>query len=255
MTTLMSDRPRVHTGRALHHEPPVRPAHLWARPRLVAVLAFGFLAAAIAARIDDSALLLHWDRPIERFVGSIRTPALDSFFRSASRLGAAPLVYVVGAILAAVAALRCRALAVVILVATAGRPFLELAIKLLVDRDRPGSSQLVRGRGPSFPSGHVMASVALWGLVPAVIALYTHRRAVWWAVVGAMATLVFSIAACRVYLGVHWATDACAGLVVGAFGLAALDALLWRVHRSPRLAAWCCGCPSDHHAHRHPATT
>jgi membrane-associated phospholipid phosphatase len=254
MTTLMSDRPRVHPGRALHHEPPVRPALLWTRPRVVVGLALGFVAAALAARIDGSALLLQWDRPIGRFVQSIRTPVLDSFFRSASRLGAAPLVYVAGAALAAVAAVRCRALAVIILVATAGRPFLELAIKLLVGRQRPGSSQLVRGRGPSFPSGHVMASVALWGLVPAVVALYTHRRAVWWAVVGAMAALVFSIAACRVYLGVHWATDACAGLVVGAFGLAALDALLLRVHRSPRLAAWCCGCPSVHE-HHHPALT
>jgi undecaprenyl-diphosphatase len=135
---------------------------------------------------------------------------------------------------------------VIILVATAGRPFLELGLKLLVDRQRPGTSQLVRGRGPSFPSGHVMASVVLWGLVPAVVALYTHRRAVWWAVVGLMAMLVVAIAACRVYLGVHWFTDACAGLVVGAFGLAALDRLLLRVHRTPRLRSLCCGCPGHH---------
>jgi undecaprenyl-diphosphatase len=246
MATLLHDGSTVRAGRALHHEPPLRPAHLWSRPRLAAALALGLVAAAVAARFDGSALLLQWDRPIEHFAEAVRTPALDDYFRAASRLGSAPLVYVAGAVLAAVAAVRCRALAVAVLVATAGRPFLELGIKALVGRQRPGSSQLVRGRGPSFPSGHVMASVALWGLVPAVVALYTHRRAVWWAVVGLMAAVVLSIAACRVYLGVHWATDAVAGLVVGAFGLAALDRLMVRVHRSPRLAAWCCRCPGDH---------
>jgi undecaprenyl-diphosphatase len=244
MAILTFARPstRAHV-RPLHHDLPVRPALLWTRPRLVAGLVLGFVTLAVAARIDGSALLLQWDRPIGQFVEGLRTPALDGFFRGASRLGSAPLVYVVGAGLAAVAALRCRTLAVIILVSTAGRPFLEIALKQLVDRQRPGTSQLVQGRGPSFPSGHVMASVALWGLVPAVVALYTHRRVVWWTVVGAMAALVVSIAACRVYLGVHWATDTAAGIVVGAFGLAALDALLDRVHRSPRLGAACCGCP------------
>ena len=246
MATAMFDG-SSRADQVLHHEPPVRPAHLWTRPRLAAALALGFVAAAIAAHIDGSALLLHWDRPIGRFAADIRTPALDDFFRGASRLGSAPLVYIVGAALAAVAAVRCRALAVVVLVATAGRPFLELTLKALVDRERPGTSQLVRGRGPSFPSGHVMASVALWGLVPAVVALYTHRRAVWWTVVGLVSALVLSIAACRVYLGVHWATDTCAGLVVGALGLAALDRLLVRAHRSPRLSAWCCRCPGHPH--------
>jgi undecaprenyl-diphosphatase len=249
MATLLYDGSTTRAERALHHEPPVRPAHLLGRPRLAAVLALGFVAAAVAARVDGSALLLHWDRPIEHFAEGVRSPALDGFFRGASRLGSAPLVYVAGAVLAAVAAVRCRALAVVILVATAGRPFLELGLKALVDRQRPGSSQLVPGRGPSFPSGHVMASVALWGLVPAVVALYTHRRAVWWTVVGLTTALVLSIAACRVYLGVHWATDTCAGLVVGAFGLAALDRLMVRVHRSPRLGARCCGCPGSHLHH------
>jgi membrane-associated phospholipid phosphatase len=72
-----------------------------------------------------------------------------------------------------------------------------------------------------------------------------------------MGGLVLAIAACRVYLGVHWATDTVAGLVVGALGLAALDRLVVRVHRSPRLPAWCCSCPghAGHHHHPPPATT
>ena len=50
-------------------------------------------------------------------------------------------------------------------------------IKAIVDRDRPDLERLVNGTGPSFPSGHVMAAAALWGLVPLVVTLYTREPA------------------------------------------------------------------------------
>ena len=48
--------------------------------------------------------------------------------------------------------------------------------KIVVGRDRPDLERMVNGHGPSFPSGHVMASVALWGLLPLVVALFTRSR-------------------------------------------------------------------------------
>ena len=109
------------------------------------------------------------------------------------------------------------------------RPLLEFTVKALVDRDRPDLERLVPGNGPSFPSGHVMAAVALWGLVPLVMALYTGRRWVWWASVWASATLIVLIGASRTYLGVHWFSDVVGGFVVGCFFLLAVERVLaWR---------------------------
>ena len=116
------------------------------------------------------------------------------------------------------------------LVATFSRPLLEFAVKALVDRERPDLDRLVAGNGPSFPSGHVMASIALWGLLPLVVSLYTRRREVWWASVAVAGTLIAGIAASRVYLGVHWFSDVTAGLVVGAFFLIGVETLLHRQH-------------------------
>src|SRR3546814_4403162 len=61
---------------------------------------------------------------------------------------------------------ECRPLAWTLLAATAARPLLEWTLKELVDRPRPNIDRLVAGNGPSFPSGHVMAAIAIWGLLP-----------------------------------------------------------------------------------------
>ena len=224
----------------LHCMPPATPTVLFgSRPRILALLAGLLLALAAAAWVSNGSLLLVWDEPVQRFVEDARTSWATGVFRRISFLGSTMVVLVVGAALAAVAWRRCRAVAVVVLVATLARPLLEFTVKALVDRDRPDLERLVPGNGPSFPSGHVMASVALWGLVPLVVALYTRRRAVWWASVWLSATLIVLIGASRTYLGVHWFSDIVAGFIVGCFFLLGVERVLaWR-HGRDR-----CGC--DH---------
>ena len=92
-------------------------------------------------------------------------------------------------------------------------------MKAIVDRDRPDLERLVNGTGPSFPSGHVMAAAALWGLAPLVVTLYTRNRRIWWATTITSASLILAIGASRTYLGVHWLSDVVAGFIVGAFFL------------------------------------
>src|SRR5690606_29400762 len=99
---------------------------------------------------------------------------------------------------AVVAWRRCRAVGTAVLVATVSRPVVEFTVKALVDRERPDFERLVAGNGPSFPSGHVMAAVALWGRMPVVVSVYTHRQAVWCGSVAVAAGLVAGIAASRV---------------------------------------------------------
>src|SRR5690606_24721507 len=199
----------------LHAELPATPSSvLLSRPRLVAGLFAAFVTLATGAALWGGELLLTWDEPIQRSVESRRTAFLDDLFLNISRLGSTIPVLVLGAVTAVVAWRRCRAVGTAVLVATVSRPVVEFTVKALVDRERPDFERLVAGNGPSFPSGHVMAAVALWGLMPVVVSLYTHRRAVWWASVAIAAALVAGIAASRVYLGVHWFSDVTGGLIV-----------------------------------------
>ena len=136
-----------------------------------------------------------------------RTSWATGVVRWISFLGSTMVVLVLGGVLAAAAWWRCRAVTIAVLIATLARPLIEFTVKALVDRERPDLERLVPGNGPSFPSGHVMASVALWGLVPLVVALYTRRPWVWWATLWASAVLIVLIGASRTYLGVHWFSE------------------------------------------------
>ncbi|MGH9209378.1 MAG: phosphatase PAP2 family protein [Acidimicrobiales bacterium] len=215
----------------VHSDPPITPASfLLARRPLLIALAVLLGALAVAAAVANGQLLLTWDEPIQRGVEANRTSDMDTFFTWISRFGSTIPVLVLGTLAAILTWRRCPAVGVAIAAATVSRPLIEFTLKATVDRSRPDLERMVPGNGPSFPSGHVMAAVALWGLLPAVVALYTQRRALWWASVGVAGSLIVGIAASRVYLGVHWFTDVTAGLVVGAFFLLGVEIVFHRAH-------------------------
>ena len=221
----------------VHTAPPFTPSSLLLRRRrLLIVLGALLVALATAAALGNGQALLTWDEPIQRGVEANRTPALNDLFLMLSRLGSTVVVLVLGTLGAILTWRRCRAVATALLIATFARPAIEFIVKGLIGRDRPDLDRLVAGTGYSFPSGHVMAAIALWGLLPVVVALYTRRRAIWWASVAVSATLIAGIAASRVYLGVHWFSDVTAGLVVGTFFLLGVDNVLIRAHR--RYPCW-----------------
>lgn len=230
----------------LHCEPPLTPVTFFARRRrLLPSLAVIFVALATAALVDHGAVLLTWDEPLQRAVESRRTAVTDEIFRAISFLGSTMAVFSLGCVLGALAWRRCRAVGFVVLLAMVSRPLLEFTLKASVGRDRPDLARLVGGNGPSFPSGHVMAAVALWGLVPLVVALYTRRRRVWWATVMASGALIVAIGASRIYLGVHWFSDVVGGLIVGAFFLVGVERVLVRRHRRGPCTRGCrCHAPT-----------
>lgn len=240
--------PGAAASRRLHGSPPHTPAALLLRSRVtVPAIVVAFVALALAAAIGGGALLLVWDEPIQRWVESHRTPALDGFFLFMSRFGSTVVVVIGLAVLLALVWRTCRPLFLVVLTATLARPVLEWTLKALIDRDRPDLDRLVGGQGPSFPSGHPMAAIALFGLVPPVVALVTHRRVWWWVAAVASGLVALLVAASRVYLGVHWLSDVVGALLLGSLFLLVVEWYLDRAHeRSP--------CPPSRGRARTPAS-
>lgn len=200
----------------------VHAVHRWMLP--VASIVFSTLAVLAAA---DA---LPWDRPITNWVVDARTSALESFFRRVSFLGSTPVVLAVAALAALAAYRRCPRLALAIVVIALARPLIEFGLKDLIGRERPAGHQLVAGRGPSFPSGHPLATAASWGLVPLVVALYTVRRWLWWSVAVAVCALAVLVAVSRVWLGVHWASDVVASLALAMLGVAGAERFITAAH-------------------------
>jgi undecaprenyl-diphosphatase len=96
---------------------------------------------------------------------------------------------------------------------------LDLLLKVQVSRPRPTSSLvkiIQRAMGYSFPSGHVMAYIAYFGLLFAFgVILFRGRH--WWrtALLLISAAFVVLIGPSRVYLGDHWASDVLGAYLIG----------------------------------------
>jgi undecaprenyl-diphosphatase len=149
---------------------------------------------------------------------------LDHLFAALSRSGTAALIWVVLAIALALMTRRPLVLTTVLVCYLAD--VLAYAIKLLVERPRPGLDPLVRlPTDPSFPSGHAATSFA----GATMLAAFAPRYRVVFFVLAA------AIAFSRVYVGVHWPIDVLAGAALGAaLGAATITSLRWRGRFPPR---------------------
>jgi membrane-associated phospholipid phosphatase len=113
--------------------------------------------------------------------------------------------------------LRLEAVMVVALSATSD--LLNGLIKIIVARPRPTSSLveiIQNASGNSFPSGHVMAYIAFWGLLfTFAIILFKDNR--WWrtALLVISGLFVVLVGPSRIYLGDHWASDVLGAYLIG----------------------------------------
>lgn len=219
----------VHVGEIAprDHRPPYTLGQFHARyPWVLPVGAALFVLLAVGAAFD----LLFWDEPITRALVDLRTPTLNHVARRVSWFGSTKVVFALAAVLALAAWRRCPRLALAIVIIALARPLTEHLLKELVGRERPQGDQLVPGRGPSFPSGHPLATAASWGLVPLVVGLYTARRAVWWTSAVIVWALAVTVAASRVWLGVHWTSDVVASLLLASLGVLAAERFIDVLH-------------------------
>jgi undecaprenyl-diphosphatase len=100
----------------------------------------------------------------------------------------------------------------------------NLMLKELFHRSRPLLERGVPVMGFSFPSGHAMVSTIFYGMLVYGILLRNEGR-LWrfrWAAWAALALFLLAMGWSRVYLRVHYASDAVAGMAAGTAWL-----LLW----------------------------
>ena len=103
-------------------------------------------------------------------------------------------------------------------------------VKALVGRNRPpGAAEYVSDLDKSFPSGHTMAGIYLYGAVAIALWLLARSSAspVWKPLAVALGVLGLLLGLTRLMIGVHWFTDVLAGL---AYGFAVLFLSLALVH-------------------------
>jgi len=150
-----------------------------------------------------------WDASIILSIHQISRPWLDTAMRILTQAGEAGAITV--AILAALFFLRKHNSldAAAMVISLMGASAMNTLWKILLHRPRPNLfPPLVIEKGFSFPSGHVTASVAVYGFL--AVLLWRNRHYVW-AIFSA--SWIFIVAISRIYLGVHYPSDTIGALV------------------------------------------
>jgi membrane-associated phospholipid phosphatase len=201
----------------------------------VRALLVGLLALLAAALTLTLGGLVALDTSVRDWLVERRSPPLTAVLTAFTTVGSSVvLVSLAFSVTVLLAAIRRRAEAGLVAVATAGALILWPLLKNLIERARPADAHLVQVSSWAYPSGHSLASMVVYG----VLAVLAYRRARTRArramIAVAAAVLIAVIGVSRVYLGVHWPTDVLAGWLVGAVWLAVC---LWGYEWLSRSAA------------------
>ncbi len=102
-----------------------------------------------------------------------------------------------------------------------GSEFLAVLLKIFIARERPDpSAALLIETSYSFPSGHAMIALALYGFL-AYSMMRTSRSLVRRiGIMGIACAFILAIGVSRIYLGVHWPSDVFGGYLLALFWIA-----------------------------------
>ena len=158
-----------------------------------------------------------FDQGILLRVAKLRTPSLTSAAIDVTAIGSSAWVILLsGLALLVLLAIRDRRGALQLFLAAAGAGILTFITKNLIERVRPVDvNQLVVVSGFSYPSGHSVSTSALYLTIAIIGCRYVRRASAKAAMVLAAIAVSVLVAASRVYLGVHYATDVLSGLSLG----------------------------------------
>ena len=162
-----------------------------------------------------------WDNDVNRWLAERRTPMLtDLSWLGSTLAGGLVIPAVVGALVVVFLVRRKWLLASFTLFVICIESGSYRATTLVVERDRPPVHRL-EGLDPtaSFPSGHIAATVALYGGLLLLLASRVGRRRAWALAVCLTIGFALFVGWARMYRGMHHLTDTTAGLAMGLLAL------------------------------------
>lgn len=92
---------------------------------------------------------------------------------------------------------------------------INLIIKFIINRERPLTSLINVPWDPSFPSGHTACSIVFYGVLIYLLSNSDIKgfKKILFTIF--LVIIIILIGISRLYLGVHYLSDVCAGYLVG----------------------------------------
>ena len=152
-----------------------------------------------------------WDEPIMLALHRLGQPWLDALFMAITRTGDILVVLPIAAMFIYLWRRSEKITAVLMLISLGIAQLISLLNKSRFGRTRPDVfPPLVDEHTASFPSGHTLTAVAVYGLIAVLLWQRGHR---FLAILSAIWVLLIALS--RVYLGAHYPSDVLASLALG----------------------------------------
>ena len=159
-----------------------------------------------------------FDDSVYSLVRSLESGFFDKYFLTVTKLGNESVVVILVFILLFI--LKRNDKLLVVLSGIVSGVSNQL-IKHIIMRDRPSVFRMIKQGGFSYPSGHSMISVSLYGVLIYLVFKYIKNKYIKYGLSTILVLLIISIGISRIYVGVHFATD-----VIGGFTLAIVEVIL-----------------------------
>ncbi len=192
----------------------------------LAAIGFAFATLGAFAWLAEEVLEQEFSRfnhSVNAFALRFGGEPLDTIVLAITHLGDPGLATLVSLIALTAFVLRRRIVdAVSFASVMIGGGILSIALKLVFSQQRPIVVRpfVTQPSDYSFPSGHSLISLCLYGFF-ALWLLLDRRRIGWrWVAALPLVLLPVLVGLSRIYLGVHWPTDVAAGFLLGSFWLA-----------------------------------
>lgn len=149
--------------------------------------------------------IIGFDNKIYSIVTSNTNGFLDNLYKVFTFLGSR--IFIIGACLAILIFVKNKKVAGIIFGSVAISTIVNNVIKIIFRRPRPEVRRLVVEKSFSFPSGHTMAAVTLYGILIFFIMKSKMKKNVKIAISVILGLLPICVAVSRIYLGAHFASD------------------------------------------------
>jgi membrane-associated phospholipid phosphatase len=190
---------------------------------LVAAVALALFAGVVENVLQPSHLDAA-DRAVPRLLQAALGLSALRFFSAITWLGSGVVLSAIaGAGIVLLLLRRQLLLSGAWVLAGIGGGLLNRGLKALFERERPEAlAGVILPASWSFPSGHSMGSLVVYGMLAYVTVLSVERAAIRIAVICAATVLVVLIGMSRIYLGVHYFSDVIGGYAAGSVWLAVI---------------------------------
>lgn len=154
-----------------------------------------------------------FDNFVYQFIRMLRCDFFDNYFVTITKLG--NILWILIVVFISILVFRNKH-GILIGIGACDSVITNLFFKHLIKRKRPNGLRLIEQGGYSFPSGHAMISVCVYGYL--LYLVITKIKSKWLKYILSifLILLILSIGVSRIYVGVHYATDVIAGYILAS---------------------------------------